>query len=636
MRFARLPVVLVPCLLPWPVLALVAGGGPAREDCQLQLDTPAPNYPFSVPGKARQPKQLRCFDGDAGCDLDGEVNGECHVPLDACFAAGELGACAPSTVTAFAVGGAKGDADLRALQQAGRALLPASRAACTTGQSVRVRLKRGKRGTMKAATRTVRLKARTASGGDADRVTLTCLPHEWPSYGYDHRNRRATPVERTLSSSNAGQLRIRWFFDISAYEGGSGGAVTSTPTVRDGMVYVTSWNGKVYALRARDGKVRWTYDTAAGGFGIQSSATLTPEGRLLLGDSSGTVHCLEAKHGRLLWKATVADTDPERSHIWGSPVVANGRVFVGRASHSDVPCTRGHLYAFDLETGAELWRYATIPERVCRNDTRVECRTNDDCGGAECIPGVSGGVTATVAVDPNGKTVYMASVGCFTSPSLGNSDSMFSLDAATGAAHWVHRTEFIEQFSDGPPYNDFGFLNGPLLVDAPDGAGGRRRLLLGPSKDGSVYAVDPATGASVWTRSLVPDPDFGGFGIFNGAPAWANDTLYATVDGATFRPRWPAGADHLFAFSGIDGATRWSANIGASWSPVAVANGLVFAGANDIDEYYVYDAASGARLNTIRMPGVIASGASIVDGVVYVGYWQGANGAGGVVALDVP
>ena len=163
------------------------------------------------------------------------------------------------------------------------------------------------------------------------------------------------------------------------------------------------------------------------------------------------MHCLEAKHGRLLWKATVADTDPERSHIWGSPVVANGRVFVGRASHSDVPCTRGHLYAFDLETGAELWRYATIPERVCRNDTRVECRTADDCGGGECIPGVSGGVTATVAVDPNGKTVYMASVGCFTSPSLGNSDSLFSLDAATGAAHWIYRTRFIEQFSDGPP-----------------------------------------------------------------------------------------------------------------------------------------------------------------------------------------
>jgi len=635
MRFTRVLIALGPWLLPWPALALVAGGGPASQDCQLQLDMPPLNYPLSVPGKLRTPKELRCFDGDAGCDLDGEVNGECRMPLDACFATAGLDGCAPADVTAFAVGGAKGDSDLRTLQTAGQAMLPASDGACTTGQAVRVRLKRGKRGS-KAATRTVKLKARSASGSDADRVTLTCLPHEWPSYGYDHRNRRATPVERTLSPANAAQLRVRWFFDISAYEGGGGGSVTSTPTVHDGMVYTTSWNGKVYALRARDGKVRWTYDTAAGGFGVQSSATLTPEGRLLVGDSSGTVHCLEAKHGRLLWKATVADTDPERSHIWGSPVVANGRVFVGRASHSDVPCTRGHLYAFDLETGTELWRYATIPERVCRNDTRVECRTADDCGGGECIPGVSGGVTATVAVDPNGKTVYMASVGCFTSPSLGNSDSLFSLDAATGAAHWIYRTRFIEQFSDGPPYNDFGFLNGPLLVDASDGAGSTRRLVIGAGKDGTVYAVDPVTGALVWNYSLIPNPDFGGFGLFNAAPAWANDTLYAALDGATSRPRWPGDADHLYAFSGVDGTPRWSAPIPASWSPPAVANGLVFSGANNVNEYYVYDAATGTRLNTVQVPGAIASGASIVDGVVYVGYWQGADGAGGVIALDVP
>ena len=37
--------------------------------------------------------------------------------------------------------------------------------------------------------------------------------------------------ERTLSPANAAQLRVRWFFDISAYEGGGGGSVTSTPTV---------------------------------------------------------------------------------------------------------------------------------------------------------------------------------------------------------------------------------------------------------------------------------------------------------------------------------------------------------------------------------------------------------------------
>lgn len=617
-------------MLPCAVRAAVPGGGPASSDCQLELDMPRLNYPpMSVPGKTRVAKELRCFDGEAGCDLDGEVNGTCRFPLDACFGVSDPNlACSPGTVTSFTVGGAGGNPDLRALQQAGQALLPATGNVCTTGQTVSVKLRgKGK----KSARRTVRLKARAGSATDADRVALTCLPHGWPTAGFDHANRRATPLETTISPSNASRLAPSWTFDVAAVEGSAGGSnVSSTPTVANGMVFVTAWNGKVYGLRARDGKVRWSYDTGSiVVFGVQSSATLTPEGRLVVGDSLGNVHALEAKTGALLWKASVADTDPESSHIWGSPMVSNGRVFVGRASHTDQPCTQGHLYTFDLETGAELWRFKTVPDRVCRNDTTVTCTTDADCGGAACVPGIGGGVTATVSVDPDGDTVYVGSVGCYTSPSIGNSDSLFGLDAATGTARWIYRTQSIEQFRDRGVYHDFGFLNGPLLVDAPAAGGGRRRLVIGPSKDGTIYAVDPADGQPVWSRSLVTGGSFAGFGLFNAAAAWANDTLYTSLY-QTIVPAWPGTNDHLYAFSGADGATRWSAQIGPSWSAPAIANGLLFVGAREVNEYYVYDAQSGARLNTLPVPAEVMSGASIVDGVVYVGY------GGGVVAFGLP
>jgi outer membrane protein assembly factor BamB len=637
MRTPRLVALIAPWLLPCAVLAAVPGGGPAAQDCLLELDTPKPNYPLSLPGKLKAAKELRCFDGDAGCDLDGEVNGACQFPLDACFHVSDpaLSTCTPSDVTAFAIAGAAGNSDLRALQQAGNKLLPASASACTTGQSVRVAMPgRGKR----PARRTVKLKARSRGGTDSDRVAFTCLPREWPTQNYDPRNRRGTPVEKKLTRENAVRLTERWRFDVGTFEGsGQPVSVTSTPTVANGMVFVTGWNGKVYGLRERDGKVRWSYDTGAGGsgFGVQSSATVTPEGRLLVGDSTGIVHCLEAKSGTKLWTASVADTDPAASHIWGSPVVSNGRVFVGRASHSDVPCTQGHLYAFDLETGAELWRYKTVPDRVCHNDTRVTCTSSADCGGGECVPGVGGGVTATVAVDPTGDTVYMGSVGCYTSPSIGNSDALFALDAATGAAHWIYRTEFIEQYKPRGVYHDFGFLNGPLLVDAPDGAGGTRRLVVGPSKDGTIYAVDPSSGALVWTQSLVTNPAFAGFGLFNASAAWTNGTLYTSLY-QTIVPGWPESNDHLYAFHGVDGTPRWSAQIGPSWSAPAVTDQLLFVATNNADpntgasEFYVYDTESGARLTTLPLSGASYSGASIVDGRVYMGYF------GGVVAFGLP
>jgi hypothetical protein len=247
---------IVVCLLPCTVLAVLPGGGGPRQDCWLELDAPAPNYPLSVPGKSRTAKEVRCFDGDAGCDLDGKVNGECRFPLDVCMRMSDpaVPGCTPADVVSFAVAAARGNRDLAALQQAGSALLPATTSTCTSGQSIRVPLRRlGKRG-LGAARRSVKLKVGTRAGSDSDRITFTCLKHEWPSYGYDHSNTRATPDETTLSPANAAQIDIKWTFDIVAHEGGGSGTVTSTPTVGNGMVFVTAWNGKVYASGSATGR----------------------------------------------------------------------------------------------------------------------------------------------------------------------------------------------------------------------------------------------------------------------------------------------------------------------------------------------------------------------------------------------
>ncbi len=47
------------------------------------------------------------------------------------------------------------------------------------------------------------------------------------------------------------------------------------------------------------------------------------DGLLVIGDFSGLVHCLEAKTGRVLW------THDAMSAIWGTPLVADGKVYLG-------------------------------------------------------------------------------------------------------------------------------------------------------------------------------------------------------------------------------------------------------------------------------------------------------------------
>jgi outer membrane protein assembly factor BamB len=54
-----------------------------------------------------------------------------------------------------------------------------------------------------------------------------------------------------------------------------------------------------------------------------STVSITPEGLLFVGDFSGFVYCLNADTGELYW------TYDMKAHMWGSTMVADGKVYVG-------------------------------------------------------------------------------------------------------------------------------------------------------------------------------------------------------------------------------------------------------------------------------------------------------------------
>ena len=650
-----------------PPSCAIPGGGSAALDCNAEFTSEGIrlNYPPFDPAKPKPGKEVRCLDGDVACDRDGIANNACVFDVDVCLhnADPTLPACIPADVSAVAISGATHDIDLAALQAALLSLVPATANVCTAGRTLSVPLKGpDSRARFKAAKKKVKVKAVTAGGIDSDVLKLTCMPRGWPSHGYDHRNTRATPLETVLSPANAAQLVQKWDLNLQTAIGAGGNAVTSTPAVGGGFVYVGSWSGRLVAVKATSGALKWTYDTQSEGIGsaggITGSATLTADGRVLVGDSAAVLHCLNAKNGKLLWKTSIGDSSVDQ--IWASPTVAGNRVYIGVASHSDVPCTQGRLVALDLDTGAVVWTRTTVPDRICTNDTAIACSSDVDCGGAECRQARGAGVTATVAVDPTGSAVYMNTVGCFTFPSIGDSDSIFKLDAATGAVMWKTRVTPPEQFGacagdgavdcrgsadcafvGGPCntksfYHDFGFLNGPIVAEADDGMGGTRQLIASGSKDGSLYALDPATGAPTWVRAVAPvpvTPAFAGFGLFNGGVGFAGDRFFAALFDHV--PSIPVPPKHLMAFSAVDGATAWEDEIGLSWSNVGLGGGLVLAGTRAANDLYVYDAATGSRLATLALPAFVVSGPAIVDGTVYVGYGLGGS-VGGVRAFGLP
>jgi len=63
-------------------------------------------------------------------------------------------------------------------------------------------------------------------------------------------------AEHEISPANAGRLAPRWTLTAA-------GAISATPTVDDGTVYVPDYGGKLWAVSAGSGKVLWSQDISS-------------------------------------------------------------------------------------------------------------------------------------------------------------------------------------------------------------------------------------------------------------------------------------------------------------------------------------------------------------------------------------
>lgn len=493
--------------------------------------------------------------------------------------------------------------------------------------------------------------ARGATGGVVIRPSSRRGVAREPGASGTGRVRPWSPSRDTpgadLSPGNVASLEMLW--DVPTTAG-----VTAGPIVTDDTVYAASWDSNLYALDPDTGDSKWVFD---GDAFLVGSPTLLDDGDLVFGDWLSNVYRVDGTTGELVWQTTVGDTAVDS--VWSSVSVAAGRVFVGIASHTDVPCTKGRTVALDVETGDVLWERMNVPDRICDTDTTRECASDDECDGGTCIEAIGAGVTAMPAPDAAGEFVYVNTVGCYTYPSVGDSDAMMKLDAETGETIWLNRVDEPEQFgfcTDDPPvecstnlmctgtggacqekgvYHDFGFLNGPLLIEVP-GVTGPTTLVVSGSKNGTLYAFDPDDGEIVWTNEIAPkpvSPGFAAWGLFNGALGYDGDRIYAALHGLTPDP--DPDRENLQAYDPRDGSTVWTAPFEQSWAHAGVGQGIVVSGSNAEAAFFCHDARTGRRLASFPLPATTVSRAAIVGDRLYIGYGITTN-AGGVRAYALP
>lgn len=121
----------------------------------------------------------------------------------------------------------------------------------------------------------------------------------------------------------------------------AGGAVTSSPTVVDGTVFVGAHDATVCAVNATTGKQAWVFETDD----VVSSSLTVVDDVVFVGAGDGTVYALRADSGDPQWSGET------ESPLDSSPTVVGGILHVGSYD--------GAVYAIDATTGEQEWAFDT-------------------------------------------------------------------------------------------------------------------------------------------------------------------------------------------------------------------------------------------------------------------------------------
>ncbi len=129
----------------------------------------------------------------------------------------------------------------------------------------------------------------------------------------------------------------------------SNGGIFSSPKESSGLIYFGSYDSSFYCLYSGNGTVRWTYPGCDGY--IQTTPGLASvNGRtvVLFGACDGTMNCLDALSGEVIWRFRTA-------YIPSSPTISDGKVSFGSYDRK--------LFCLDVNDGSEVWN-TSLPDDI--------------------------------------------------------------------------------------------------------------------------------------------------------------------------------------------------------------------------------------------------------------------------------
>lgn len=454
----------------------------------------------------------------------------------------------------------------------------------------------------------------STSAGQADGTA------PWTQFGFNAPDSSDNTKATAINRSNAAGLTQAWQFRTPArtQSGQPGAGFDGSPVVADGMVLIGSLDGMFYALDEDTGKVVWSFNASyqpaytCPAAGIADTATVaadpaTGDPAVYFAGGDGKLWAINIATTKVIWQADVfPNTASSAKFIWGSPLIYDGRVYIGIASECDNPLSRDGLFSFSQATGAHLATFwavkasatgGSIWSTPAASSAGIFVTTGN---GNETAPSTQGYSNSVVLLNP----VTLKVKSHWTVPNIatvdddfGSSPTMFRATlhgVATPMVGACNKNGYFyalaqNDLAAGPVWkvrlgNPEAPPNSKCMATA-SWDGSHLLITTNTSTVGGVTypavsrELDPATGAAIWQTGLADGPVLGNSAL-DGAGVLA---------AVSYSQKSPATSNQLALLNDSTGAVlaTYRLDTFTGGGPVFADGYLLFGGRNGILHAYV-------------------------------------------------
>jgi PQQ-dependent dehydrogenase (methanol/ethanol family) len=387
----------------------------------------------------------------------------------------------------------------------------------------------------------------------------------WLMYGRTYDDHRFSPLTQ-INEQTIARLSLLWSRELGTTRG-----LEATPLVDNGVIYTTGSWSVVYALDAKTGNVRWTYDPAVPRTrafficcDVVNRGVALYRGKVYVGTLDGRLIAIDAQSGKPMW--SVATTDPAQPYaVTGYPRIAKDMVIIGNAGAEYG--VRGYVSAYNADTGKMIWRTYTVPGDPKRGfESKAMEQAAKTWSGEWWKVGGGGTVWEGIVYDPSLDLLYFGT---------GNATAWYrdlrgkreddNLYAASILAVRASSGELAWYFQTVPGDNWDYDATQPLVQADLTIAGRPRKVIMQASKNGFFYVLDRQTGEFISGTPFVSGITWAtGLNPKTGRPI-ESPTAYAGLQPVIVSPD-PGGAHnwHPMAFNPATGLVYLAAKQGTN------------------------------------------------------------------------